>query len=122
MLSLRDISPLSFNRVSSLSDQELRIAIAREVIGWENVRLERSGRILADSSRVMTTFPVIVPDWVNDESHISCLELEARRRGWLLTYQRELGKIAGDFNTKPTARQRCEAILLTARMSPMERI
>jgi hypothetical protein len=107
MLSLRDISLLGSSPVSSLSDQELRIAIAREVIGWKNVRLHPDGRITAETERVLTTVPLMVPDWMNNEFRMSYLELGLRRKGWLLAYQRELAKIAGDFNPHPTNRQRC---------------
>ncbi|HEY1921772.1 MAG TPA: hypothetical protein VGG44_03320 [Tepidisphaeraceae bacterium] len=121
MLSSRDICLLNSNPAISLSDQELRIAIAREVIGWKNVRQHSDGRITAETETVLTTVPLSVPDWINDESRMSYLELGIKRKGWFTAYQRELAKIAGDFNPNPSARQRCEAALSTARLSPMDR-
>lgn len=112
---------VSTNSVSSLGDQELRVAIAKEVLGWINIRCESGGRIFADLPTVMTTAPMIVPDWINYRVHMSRLEETAMQRGWGIDYRKNLNEIAGDFNPSPTARQRCEAILLTARMSPMER-
>jgi hypothetical protein len=112
---------VSSNPVSSLSDQDLRVAIAREVLGWTKIRCEASGRILASHPSVLTTVPLRVPDWINYRVHMSRLEETVKERGWAIDYRNKLNEIAGDFNPSPTARQRCEAILLAARMSPIER-
>jgi hypothetical protein len=120
-VSLRASTPLNLGPVSSLSDQELRMAIACEVLGCKRVHRQSDGRITAERSLVLTSAPFAIPDWLNDESCMSRLELGIRIKGWFMAYQRELAKIAGDFNPNPTRRQRCEAALLTARLSPMGR-
>jgi hypothetical protein len=121
MVSSRNMAIVSVNPVSSLTCQELRVAIADEVFGWTNIRCESGGRILADHPSVMTTAPLVVPDWLGYNVHMDRLEKTIRNRGWGIDYRNQLNVIAGDFNLSPTRRQRCEAALLTARMSPMDR-
>jgi len=121
MLSSRDIALSQVNPVSLLTDCELRTAIAREVMGWRNIRRRDDGAILATHPSVLTTMPLVVPEWVTSETKLHRLEATVRAKGWWTAYQRMLGDIAGDFNPHPTGRQRCEAALLTARLSPMDR-
>ena len=94
---------LATGAVSSLSDQELCGAISDEL---------KSG---IDHRVVLTTVPAGVPDWVNDERRLKLLEAVAIRRFGSIVCRDELAKIAGDFNPRPTARQRCEAVLSAAR-------
>jgi hypothetical protein len=103
--------------VPSLSDRELRMALAREVLGWKALRVDRRGRITGDHPTVLTTVPLIVPDWLSNEVKLASLESVISLRVGESAYRQSLGKIAGDFNPNPTARQRCEAVLMAARQA-----
>jgi hypothetical protein len=115
MLASRAVALASVNPVSALNDQELRVAIAREVFGWLNIRAELNGRIRADHPTILTTVPLFVPDWPNSESRLRHLESVIRQMGLSEAYRRELSGLAGAFNPKPTPRQRCEAALMAVR-------
>jgi hypothetical protein len=103
--------------VSSLSDQELRIAIARDVLGWKMLRIDRNGRITGDHPTVLTTVPLTVPDWLGNDTKLAYLESLVMGKVGTVAYRESLGKVAGDFNSNPTARQRCEAVLSAVRQS-----
>jgi hypothetical protein len=117
MLASREVSLSLLNPVANLTNQELRIAIAREVLGWENLRIDARGRITGEHPTIFTTFPMAVPDWLNSTDELEHLESVLIDRVGTDAYHRELGKIAGDFNCHPTPRQRCEAVLSAARTS-----
>jgi hypothetical protein len=117
MLTFRDTKPTQLNPISSLSDQALRIAIAREIFDWESIRVHDNDRITASNPTAMTTAPMEVPNWIEDASETSHLEEVVAQRGWRLDFRVELGNIAGDFNPNPSGRQKCEAALKAARNS-----
>lgn len=99
-----------------MTDHELRIAIAREIFKWRSIQVDSDDdEITATNPLVLTTVPMRVPDWPNDDGAITRLERTVARRGWNSAYHRELGKVAGDLNPSPSGRQRCEAALLAAR-------
>jgi hypothetical protein len=54
MLCSRQITLTQLNPISSLNNQELRIAIAKEIFGWKNARLHSGGRITASHSMALT--------------------------------------------------------------------
>ena len=118
MTSFREMS-VGLSPLSSLNNQELRLAIVREVLAWGDIREARDGRITGSLADRLTTVPVTAPDWLCDNESLNRLELLVRRRGWQGEYKHQLAIIAGEFNPSPTNRQRCEAILLTARTLPM---
>ncbi|HEX4056638.1 MAG TPA: hypothetical protein VHX86_20450 [Tepidisphaeraceae bacterium] len=117
MLTFREVKLTQLNAVSSLDDQELRVAIAREIFGWRNIRAGADGRFTASHPTVLTTAPLEVPDWIGEESETVHLETVVRQQGWSLEFRNELNRIAGDFNPDPTGRQQCEAALMAGRNS-----
>jgi hypothetical protein len=115
MVTSRSTALLADVRVSTLADDELRIAIAREVLQLKNVHIEAGGEIVGDHATALTFHPITVPDWLDDEYELMQLEMILKNDGHGFSYRRELAVIAGDFNENPTRRQRCEAALLAVR-------
>ena len=98
--------------LSSLDDQELRIAIAREVMRLTNVRADKYGNIRGNEPALLTTVPIVIPNWLESDFHIRNLERILKLYGHFASYQRE---VAGAFGENPSRRQRCEAALLAVR-------
>jgi hypothetical protein len=121
MIAFRDKIQTLSTSIASLSNQALRLAIAKEVLGWVCVRQERDGCITGSQIGFLSTVPLSVPDWMDGGADLEDLEATINRNGWMAAYRRELENIAGAFNPNPTNRQRCEAALATARLSPMDR-
>jgi hypothetical protein len=102
--------------VSTLSDQELCMAIATEVMGWKKVRCNSHGSITGECG-FMTTAQPVAPDWLGSDAAMVSLERLISSCGWSSLFRRALADVAGDFNPIPTLRQRAEAALLAARES-----
>jgi len=114
MVSSRsDVLPV--HPISLLSDQQLQLAIAREVMGWKHILCDKDGRITNTRPAMVTTVPPIAPNWITNESSLGHLESSIVRKVGPVAYRAAMDLIAGDFNQSPTMRQRCEAVLLAAR-------
>jgi hypothetical protein len=121
MITSRSLALSQLNPIRVLNDDELRLAIAKEIFNWCNVQIDADGRITGENPTIHTIVPKVAPDWINNEISTGRVEFVIERRGWILAYRRELAKIAGDFNPATSGRQRCEAALATARLSDWDR-
>jgi hypothetical protein len=115
MFTSRTMSLTMCNPIASLNNHELRLALAREVMGWTNLREESDGRIVGDHPDALTTVPLTAPNWLENVAQLEYLESVVVRQVGRDVYRREVGRVAGDFNPHPTPRQRCEAVLSATR-------
>jgi hypothetical protein len=115
MVPSRAIALSLNNPVSLLTDQELRIAIAREAVGLRHIRVDERGDISGSHPTVLTTVPVGVPDWPNDENAMSDLEQSVHRHGLWYEYSSHLHSLAGLDESSASPRQRAEAALYAFR-------
>src|SRR5262245_33829881 len=102
-ISLGDGMSFSPDRLpSELSDEELRFALAVEVCRWRNVRITPSGCVTGYPPSGLITTRADAPDWLNNEMQLAYLESTCPN-------------LPRRQNPPPTARQRCEAMLLAVR-------
>jgi hypothetical protein len=103
----------SANQIFALSDVELRLAIAREYLGFDRLHVRQNGDIIGSMSGVFTTVPYVAPDWTGDDGAAADLEYNVREDGLWTAYVEALTLVCG--SAPCTARKRCEAVLMTVR-------
>lgn len=102
--------------ICDLSDVKLAMAVAKEVLGWEDVFVDHEGNIRGDSPRMLSEFPLTLEFPLSSES-VTLLEkrpsFSDKRNG----YFDRLRQLIGDNISIATPRLRCESMLMAYRSS-----
>jgi hypothetical protein len=104
------------NSIRNLSDIELRAAIASELTPqrWINIRVDDRGRLLADSIRMFSEFPIELPNWSSNAADAAWLEGQIKKNGLGNSYIEILRDEIG-IATQASPRQKSEAALMALR-------
>jgi hypothetical protein len=102
-----------------MSDLELRLSIAKEIFGYQDISVEDSGDLTVSPDLRAGFFvqsPIRLPSWTRYMHAAATLEDEMRQRQIWPMYQQSLRTIMGkDDVSLASARQRSEAALAAVR-------
>ena len=97
-------------------DLNLRLAIAREVFGYDQLHVSPTGRITLETDRPWTTVPRSLRNWTKYQVSAAEVEAAIRERNLWSVYLDHLRSLIGNENTDgASARQKCEAALSAVR-------